>query len=280
MRPVPRVLPALITPFAADGTVDEKAHRHNLTLLAEQGAAGFVVAGSTGQSAYLMPGERLQLTNGARDALGAEPFLACGIQAESVVQATAQIGEAVGGGADAVLVVTPTTLVRNHSERVALFYRTIADAAAVPVMLYSVPAVTGYQLPIELAAELAAHPNIVGLKDSGAEANRVVPLADAIAEGFVVMAGSSRVVNEFILHGAHGAITASANYAHGLVAEALDNGYAQDRLTHVAAAVERFGLPGTYAAAEAVGLIGGELRLPLENLAGADRESIELLVAS
>ncbi len=279
MRTPPRLLPALITPFGADGSVDEDAHRHNAIALAGQGAEGLVVAGSTGQCPYLMPGERRRLLAVARDALGPDSFLVGGVLGESVVQASAQIDEAAEGGADAALVMTPTTLIRNHAERVSSFYRTLADSSPLPVMLYSMPALTGYQLPIDLAVQLAEHPNIVGLKDSGAEANRVVPLTDAIAAGFVVMAGTSKVVNEFVLHGAHGAITASSNYAYGLVSEALDNEYAQERLTHLAAAVERFGLAGTYAAAEAAGLIPGTLRLPLENLTGADREAVARLVA-
>jgi dihydrodipicolinate synthase/N-acetylneuraminate lyase len=280
MRTPPRLLPALITPFGEDGVVDEDAHRHNAGLLAERGAEGFVIAGSTGQGPYLLPGERRQLIGVAREAAGLDSFLLCGILGESVAQATAQIEEAVDGGADAVLVVTPTTLIRNHAGRIARYYRTLAESAAVPVWLYSMPAMTAYQLPIELAAELADHPNIVGLKDSGAEANRVVPLADAIAAGFFAMAGTSKVVNEFVLHGAHGAITASSNYAYELVSQALDNEYAQEQLTHLSAAVERFGLAGTYAAAEAAGLIPGTLRLPLENLEGADRDAVALLLGS
>ena len=278
MKRPPQVLVPLITPFAGQGVIDEDAHHHNVTTLADRGVEGFVPAGSTGQGPYLLDGERAMLVRTARDVVGADPFLACGIQAESVRQALVQIEEAAGAGSDAAMVMTPTTLVRNHDERVALFFERVADGSALPIILYSVPATTGYQLPIEIAADLAKHPNITGLKDSGAEANRVVPLADAIANGFVAMAGTSRVVNEFMLHGAHGAITASSNYAFDLVVEALDNAYAQDRLTRLSNAVERFGLAGTYAAAEAVGLVGGTMRLPLEQLEGADRKAVvELL---
>lgn len=279
MRTPPRSLPALITPFTADGALDEDAHRHNLETLAGEGVEGFVLAGSTGHGPYLMPGEREMLIGIGRDALGTDMFLVCGIQAESIAQAIQQVHEAERAQADAVLVMTPTTLIRGDDARVALFFRELADASPLPLLVYSVPSTTAYQLPIEIAVELAAEPNIAGLKDSGAEANRVVPLTDAIEDGFMVMAGSSKVVNEFVLHGAHGAITASGNYAHALVSEALDNEYAQERLTHLAAAVERFGLAGTYAAAEAVGLIPGAMRLPLQPLEGPERAAVDALFA-
>lgn len=273
----PRTLPALVTPFAGDGAIDEDAHRHNLTTMAGNGVEGFIIAGSTGHGPYLVPGERGVLTRVARETLGAEVYLSCGVQAESIAQAMQQIGEAESGGADTALVMTPTTLIRGNHDKVAAFYERLADASPLPLFMYSVPATTGYQLPIETAAELAKHPNIVGLKDSGAEANRVVPLADAIAGGFIAMAGSSNVVNEFLLHGAHGAITASGNYAAELVSEALDNEYAQEQLTHLAAAVERFGLAGTYAAAEATGLIPGAMRAPLQPLEGPEQAAVEAL---
>jgi dihydrodipicolinate synthase/N-acetylneuraminate lyase len=279
MRVPPRTLPALITPCATDGAIDENAHRHNLNTMAGAGVGGFVIGGSTGLGPYLMAGERGTLIGLGREVLGPEAYLLCGIQAESIAQALSQLDEAVSAGADAALVMTPTTLIRGNDPRVAFFYRELADTSPLPLFLYSVPATTGYQLPIELAAELAAHPNIVGLKDSGAEANRAVPLASVIANGFTVMAGSSGVLNEFVLHGAHGAITASANYAHDLVSQALDNEYAQEELTPLAAAVQRFGLAGTYAAAEAVGLTAGAMRLPLQPLEGAKRAAVNALVA-
>ena len=277
MRTPPRTLPALITPFSAEGAIDEEAHAKNLTTMAGNGVEGFVIAGSTGQGPYLLPGERETLMGIGRDTLGPEAFLLCGIQAESLAQAVEQIAEAERTGSDAVLVMTPTTLIRGNDEKVASFYDRLAESLSLPVFLYSVPATTAYQLPIETVVDLAVHPNIVGLKDSGAEANRVVPLTGAIDDGFVVLAGSSRVVNEFVLHGAHGAITAAGNYANNLVAEALDNEYAQERLTHLSDAVQRFGLAGTYAAAEATGLTAGAMRLPLQPLEGPERATVNAL---
>ncbi len=274
----PRVMPAIITPFREDGEIDKDAHRHNLTALTARGVDGFVISGSTGQGPYLVPGERHLLVTIARDVLGADAHLLCGVQAESLGQAESQAAEAVAAGADALLVMTPTTLIRGNMERLAFFFATLAERSSIPVFLYSVPPTTGFQLPVEVAAELADHPNIVGLKDSGAEASRVPPLALAIDNGFLVLCGSSRVVHDFAAAGAYGAITASANYAYPLVVAARRDAAAQGRLTSLAAAVEGHGLPGTYAAAAAAGLRPGTLRPPLTELSGPDADRIAELV--
>ena len=277
MRILPRVLPALITPFDRDGALDDDAHRHNLERLAAPGVEGFVISGSTGQGPYLLPGNRHRLIAIGRKTLGPDPFLICGVQAESVDQAIMQIEEGADGGADTALVMTPTTLVRGNDELVAGFYRTVADAASVPLFLYSVPATNAYELPVAVVAELAKHPNIVGMKDSGGNLDRIPGLATN--SGFPVLAGTSRAVNESVAGGAHGAITASANYAYGLVVDALVDADAQERLTTLAGVVEGFGLAGTYAAAEAVGLVAGSIRLPLLPLEGQDRAAVAALFA-
>src|SRR5665811_1671533 len=102
MKFLPRLLPALLTPFARSGVLDLDANRHNLTALAGQGAKGFLIAGSTGEGPYLEPGERTALLETARDTLGNNPFLLCGISAETTRMALAQAAEAEAGGVDAV----------------------------------------------------------------------------------------------------------------------------------------------------------------------------------
>lgn len=277
MRIPPRVLPALITPFDRDGALDDDGHRHNLERLTAQGVEGFVISGSTGQGPYLLPGQRHRLIAIGRKTLGPDPFLVCGVQAESVDQAIMQIEEAADGGADAALVMTPTTLVRGNDELVAGFYRRVADTASVPVFLYSVPGTNAYELPVAVVAELAKHPNIVGMKDSGGDVDRIPGLATNA--GFPVLAGSSRAVKGSVAGGAHGAITASANYAYDLVVDALEDAGAQERLTTLAGVVEGFGLAGTYAAAEAVGLVAGSIRLPLLPLQGQDQAAVAAVFA-
>jgi len=274
MRVPPRTMAALITPFAEHGSIDEAAHRHNLSLLTEWGLSGFLIGGSTGQGPYLEPGERGMLTATARDELGSSAFLLTGVSAQSVRQAARQIVEAAEGEADAVLVTTPTLLLRKNAELVESFYGLVADLSPLPVFCYSVPAVTGYELPIESAIAICAHPNIVGIKDSGGDTNRIGPILSRIGENHYFFVGASRIVHEAFALGAYGSITASGNYAPELASAARDDADAQDRLSSLASNVEWHGLAGTYAAAEMVGLHPGTMRPPLIEMAAEEREDM------
>jgi dihydrodipicolinate synthase/N-acetylneuraminate lyase len=259
-------MPALITPFDADGELDIEAHVHNVVHMADTGANGILVGGSTGAGPYLEQGERQALVASARDAVG-DLTVICGVNAESQRQALAQTAEAADAGADAVLVITPTTLVRDRDDAVEAFYLAVADRVDLPVLLYTVPRVTGWELPVASVRRLAAHPSIVGMKDSGGDASRIKALGDVIDDGFVVYAGASGAITASAVAGAWGAITASANYALGDVALAVEGDRtAQHRLLSLTAAVERHGVAGTAHAAGLVGLTPGHVRKPLREV--------------
>jgi 4-hydroxy-2-oxoglutarate aldolase len=261
-------MPALITPFGDDGELDVDAHIHNVLHMADDGATGILVGGSTGVGPYLEPGERGRLVASARDA-ASELVIVSGVNAESERQALDQITEAAEAGAHAVLVITPTTMVRDRDDAVEAFYVAIADRASVPVLLYTVPRVTGWELPVASVRRLAAHPSIVGMKDSGGNASRIVELGDVIEDGFIVYAGASSALTASALAGAWGAITASGNYTLADVALAAHGDRnAQHRLLSLTATVERHGVPGTTFAAGLVGLVPGHLRRPLRAVGG------------
>jgi dihydrodipicolinate synthase/N-acetylneuraminate lyase len=278
MLPFPRLFPALITPFDRRGEVDLVAHRHNLGTLWDQGIRGFLIGGSTGEGPYLEPGERDALTSLARATLGKKALLVCGIAAETVRQAAAMVTEAGEGGADAVLVITPTTLTRNRLKYVEGFYKAVADIAPIPVMLYSVPAVTAFELPEDLVAGLAHHPNIIGIKDSGGHPVRLQRILASVPDDFAVFTGSTQAVTLALTAGAHGAITASTNYIPErmlatvklALTQPLKARSLQREISRISAAVESFGIPGVKAAATSAGLKPGYPRLPLRSLSQAD----------
>ena len=264
MRTPPRVMPAMVTAFDRDEEIDVDAHRHNLRTLWDRGVRGFIVAGSTGEGPYLEAGERAALCSAARSELGDDAFVVCGVAAETVRAALGQIAEAAAGGADAVLVMTATSLVRGRHDLVAGHYVAIADRSGLPVLLYTVPGVTGYELPVETVVALAGHGNIVGIKDSGGRAERFARWRDQVPSPFWGFCGASGAIVDSMAFGAHGAITASANYAFDLVARTVDGDTgAQRDLAAVSGPVEAGGIAGTKAAAAGAGLRPGYSRAPL-----------------
>ncbi len=272
----PRAMPALVTPFDRDEAIDLDAHRSNITAMSERGARGVVLAGSTGEGPYLDRGERAALVQVAADEQP-EMTLVCGIQAETTRDATRQTAECEH--ADLVLVVTPTTLVRGRVGAVEQFYLDVADQSPVPVLLYSVPSVTAWELPTASVRRLATHDNIVGMKDSGGDPTRIAELHDVIDDGFFMYAGASQALAESSRAGAWGAITASGNYAIADVSlAARGDDQAQRRLGELAGIVERHGIAGTKYAAHVSGLDAGIARRPVMPLAKSAREEIATAV--
>jgi dihydrodipicolinate synthase/N-acetylneuraminate lyase len=276
-------MPALVTPFSRAGEIDLEAHTSNLRTLSDAGIEGFVIGGSTGEGPYLEPGDRQRLVRAGRRR---KAYFMVGIAAESTRLALAQLREASDGGADAVLVMTPTTLSRGRDEAVLRFYRTVADASPLPVFLYSVPGVTAYNLPVEAVAKLARHDRIVGIKDSSGDVVRMQSIIDAAPPEFLVYTGSSRALTAAIAIGCHGAITASGNYVADLVLRTMAAAgespsrarRLQKQLSAISADVEAHGIPGIKAAAKAAGLDPGHPREPLIRLSQGAETSIAKLI--
>ena len=279
----PDYMPALITPFTRSGEIDTRAHTANLKTLAVAGIEGFVIGGSNGEGPYLEPGERQRLVKAGRRR---KAHFMVGIAGESTRVALKQVEEAIEGGADSVLVMTPTTLTRGRDEAVLRFYRAIADASTVPVFLYSVPSVTAYSLPLELVWRLSRHDNIVGMKDSSGDVVRLQSIIDAAPSEFILYSGSSRALTAAMAVGCFGAITGSGNYVPELVLQTLEAAKSdpvkarrlQKRLSAVSADVEAHGVPGVKAAAKAAGLDPGHPREPLTRLSRGVETSIAKLM--
>lgn len=276
-------MPALVTPFSRDGEIDITAHKKNMRVLAECGIEGFVIGGSNGEGPYLEPGERAALVKAGRRR---KAHFMVGIMAQTIRTAMAQAEEATDAGADTLLVLTPTTLARGEDEVVHRFFKTIADQVSLPVLIYSVPRVSGYSIPVELAGRLARHQNIIGMKDSSGDVVRLQALVDATPHDFIIYSGNSPSLTAAITVGCDGAITGSGNYAPELVLRVLAMAQEdpikarrlQRKLTALSRDVEAHGVPGVKAAAKAAGLEPGYPREPLVRLSRGAETSIAKLI--
>lgn len=274
MHSPPPLLVALITAFGTDGEIAIDDHTHNVAHLMERGIEGFVIGGSTGEGPYLEDGERSRLVASARAVAGDEAYIVGGTAAQSTRTANRQVAEIAAGGADAALVLTPTSLVRGNHLAVRDFYVQVADAAQIPVFLYSVPRVTGYELPVDVIATLAGHPMIIGLKDSGGRPYRMQEVARNVASDFLQFAGASSSIAPSLAAGGYGAITASTNYLGPQVdylVESVRRGAGdvaaqQAAIAAVTKVVEAHGVVGTKAAAVLSGMRSAGVRRPLRPL--------------
>ncbi|KAM6092032.1 4-hydroxy-2-oxoglutarate aldolase, mitochondrial isoform 2-T2 [Theristicus caerulescens] len=202
---------------------------------------------------------------------------------QATIELTVSMAEA---GADVALVVTPCYY-RGAMTSAALVqhYTEVADASPIPVVLYSVPANTGLDLPLEAVLTLAQHPNILGIKDSGGDITRMgLMVHKTRQEDFQVLAGSASFLLASYALGASGGVCALANVLgaplcqldrlcrEGRWQEARD---LQHRLIEPNVAVtRRFGIPGLKKAMEWFGYYGGPCRAPLVPLSPPQVEEL------
>lgn len=173
------IFPALTTPFYPDGRVYLRKVEHNVDRYSKTPIAGMVVLGSTGEPVMLSDDERRDVLRVAAEFAAAEKVLIAGVGAESVVETVKMCEYAASLQYDAALVRTPFFYKPSLRPEVLLtFFRTVADHSPLPVLLYNVPAFTGYDLPAELVVQLAEHRNIIGMKESGGDLAKVGQLIE------------------------------------------------------------------------------------------------------
>jgi 4-hydroxy-tetrahydrodipicolinate synthase len=202
--------PALITPFTQDGRVDFPAFRLLCRRQIDAGAAALVVLGTTGEPAALLPRERAELITACiRESAGRVPVIA-GTGSNDTRTACAHAREAAALGADAQLCVTP--YYNKTSPRGLLAHFTaIADAAALPMILYNVPGRTGVNMTPETAAALCSHPMIVGVKEASGDAAQLMELARTLPPCAALYSGNDDLAFLTLALGGSGTISVYAN---------------------------------------------------------------------
>jgi len=168
------IFPPISTPFYPEGSVYFRKLEHNVERYSKTPVAGLVVLGSTGEAILLSDLERRDVLQAAREAAAPNKVLIAGTGIESA-DGTLQLTEyAAKLGYDIAMVRTPHYYKRQmQPANLLAFYRFVADRSPIPVIIYNFPQVTGYDMPAELIIELAGHPNIVGIKESSANVEKV-----------------------------------------------------------------------------------------------------------
>jgi 4-hydroxy-2-oxoglutarate aldolase len=168
------IFPPITTPFYPDGQVYFKKLEANVERYSKTPVAGIVVLGSTGEAAMLSDQERRDVLKVASAAAAPHRVLIAGTGAESAIETLKLTEYAAQLGYDVALVRTPHYYKKQMLPASMLaFYRFVADRSLLPLMIYNFPQCTGYDLPAELVIELAQHPNIVAIKESGGEVEKV-----------------------------------------------------------------------------------------------------------
>ena len=274
---------ALVTPMHVDGSVDWDALKRLLEMHIEAGTAAIGAVGTTGESATLSVPEHCEVIEFCvRECAGRIPVIA-GTGSNSTREAIELTEAAAGAGADACLLVTPYY---NRPTQRGLYehFKAIADAVAVPQILYNVPGRTAVDMDNDTVAQLAGVDNIVGIKDATGDVERARDLVQRCADRIAIYSGDDPTAMELMLAGGHGNISVTANVAPALMAElcrlalAGDREGAQavnDRLTPLNRALflEANPIPVKWALCQQ-GLVEEGIRLPLTVLDEAYRGEV------
>lgn len=269
------IYPPIATPFDHNGDLWKVKVQHNVDKWNRTGLAGYVVCGSTGESVMLTEQEKIQLWEWVAEYAAPEKLLIAGTGMESVRETVSLTNRAADIGYKAVMVRTPhyyKNLINNSAAQM-LYFRAVADHAKVPLIIYNWPQATGIDIAPEAVAELSHHPNIIAVKESSGNLEKVMQMIRDVKPGFNVLVGSAPTLAPSFAVGATGAILAFANaapYATICIWEAHRTREPeaamdwQNRISRASQLVTtKYGIPGLKHAMDLMGYYGGPPRLPL-----------------
>lgn len=266
---------ALVTPMQADGSLDWEALERILDMHIEAGTSAIGAVGTTGESATLSVPEHCEvIRHCVRHVNGRIPIIA-GTGANSTREAIELTTAAADNGADYCLLVTPYY---NKPSQRGLFahYQAVAEAVAIPQILYNVPGRTAIDMHNDTVVALSELDNIVGIKDATGDISRVADFRARCPEDFAIYSGDDPTALGFILAGGHGNVSVTANVAPREMADLCRLALDGDR--EAAARVDSQLMPLNAAlfleanpipvkwAMQQRGMIAGGIRLPLTTL--------------
>jgi 4-hydroxy-tetrahydrodipicolinate synthase len=285
------VLPAIITPFKRNSAMDLDIPglERNIVFLLSCGVHGIVPCGSTGESATLTFKEHEKVIDVTIDTVNGKIPVLAGTGSNNTAEAVTLTKAAKDTGADGVLVISPYYNKPNRAGLVKHFTK-LADLG-IPVVVYNVPGRTGQNLEPDLIAELARHPNIVGIKEASGNVGQVSRIIELTQdEDFAVISGDDNLTLPIMALGGTGVISVAANVdpvrmvsmyeaaEKGDWKKALALHYALSPLFR-AMFIDTNPIP-IKRGVELMGMAGGPVRLPLDNLDDKKTEELKKVLAA
>ena len=285
MKELKGIIAPIPTSFDEHETLALDRLTENIEKWSQSRLSGFAVLGSTGEFVYLTHAEKERVLASARQAIPSDRIMLAGTGCESTRETIELTRFAATTGADLALVITPAYYKRGMKPDVLrAHYLDVAEESPIPIVLYNIPGFTGVNLAPELVAELAAHANIVGIKDSSGDLQQLQEICHRAPNDFAVMTGAGSLLLASLLVGARGGILAVANVAYDLCAELVetfqqgDLARARTLQRHLAAINQAvtadYGIAGLKSLLDQLGFYGGPPRRPLRSVSPDVRKKL------
>jgi len=297
MTDIGRLLTAMVTPFAEDGSVDYAGAQRLALALLDSGSDGLVVAGTTGEAPTLSHGEKLSLFDAVKQAVGDRRAVIANTGTHSTKASVDLTSEAESTGVDGILAVTPYY---NRPTQEGLFrhFEAIAAATRLPVIMYNVPSRTSVNMTADTAIRLSQVRNIAGTKEASGDLDQIKRIITESADGFLVWSGADEDTLAIVAAGGYGAVGVISHLVGQQVSSMIELAAAHktdeaqavhDRLVPLIKALFSVSspIPLKYAM-DQIGFSVGGLRLPLclpdakvgeEIMTEVRRHTIDLAVA-
>ncbi|MGI6224860.1 MAG: dihydrodipicolinate synthase family protein [Peptococcales bacterium] len=283
------VYPPITTPFDNEENIDFQALAKNIAKWNETDLAGYVVFGSNGEYAFLSEQEKLDIVKACVDNAAEGKKVIVGSGCESTRDTIELTNKCAKLGAHAALIVNPNFYKGAMNKKVLkAHYTAVADNSDLPILLYNVPKNTNINLDPDLVADLAQHPNIVGIKDSSANITQLAQIISMTPADFSVLVGTAGVLYPGLVFGAKGGVMALATCCPDKCIEIYNLFHAgkfteakelQMRMIPVNNAVTgTFGIPGLKYVMETLGYHGGPTRRPLLPLTEEDKVKLDKIM--
>jgi len=283
------VFAPISTPFAPNEDVDYDALSFNLGRYAQSGILGYLALGSNGENRSLAEDEKLRVLETVVGHKGPAQVVLAGAAYDGQREAERFLASAADLGADFGLVLSPGYFRAQMTDEVLYrFFSSLADEARIPLLLYNAPGFCGVTLSPDLVGRLAAHGNIVGLKDSASSG--IEGFLRFQSPSFHVLAGSANFLFRAMLGGSPGGTVSLANSFPQLALELFGYGRSRDeangvpfqeRVTRINAGISgAYGVAGVKAAMTLAGFRGGIPRRPLLPLDPGQAAGLKALLAA
>ena len=204
------VLPAITTPFRADGSVDHAFLREHASRLVDAGCRGIVALGSLGEANTLTSEEKIAIVRSLREELEGRAPVVAGIASLSTAESVQLARAAEDAGADGLMVLPPYVY-RGDWRETEAYFSAVISATPLSCMLYNNPIAYGTDVVPEQIAELARHANLHAVKESGGDVRRVSGIREILGDRLSVLVGLDDMVVESVGVGATGWIAGLVN---------------------------------------------------------------------
>ena len=277
------VFTALLTPFK-NGELDEVSFRSFIDFQIESGIHGLVPVGTTGESPTVSHDEHKLAVEICIDQANKKVPVIAGTGSNNTAEAIELTNHASEKGADAALVVTPYYNKPNQ-EGLYAHYKAIAENSDIPIVIYNIPGRSIVDMNLETMNKLFQIKNIIGVKDATSDISRVFKYKSIIGDSFNQLSGEDATTLAYMTYGGHGSISVTSNIAPKLCSDFMNLCLAgkfdeaskiNDKLMklHECLFLEPSPGPVKYAA-EKLGLMSSELRLPLVEISKNTKDRVD-----